>query len=263
MFILLATMALAEESKFEGTKAAEAAAKPEARATAELGGSMTFGNTETMALTGLGNVSYKWRRNQIGGTFGVNWGQSRIDGDGDGLLSADERKEEMVQTAMREYATLRYDRFFGKRDSLYLLAGAFTDEFAGYEYRINGQLGWSHVFLDKENTNFKGELGVDIARENFVDGVDPNEQTVVAARVQLAFRHKFNERVGFEDTLEVYEGVLDFEDFRLNNTASLTAGLGARTSLKLSHQLAFDNVPVPGFQPLDHTTMASIVVNLL
>ncbi len=262
--LLTISLALAEESKFEGTKQGDDEKKaPEAHATVELGGSLTSGNTETMALTGLGNVAYKWRRNGISSTFGVNWGQSKIDADGDGLLSDAEHAADYVKTAERVHGTLRYDRFLGKRDSLYLLGGAFSDSFAGYDYRVNGQLGWSHNFVDKENVGFRGELGVDIAREDFVVGIEPNAQTVVAARLLLGGRYAFNKNVSVEDTLEVYEGVLDFTDFRLNNTAALTATLGSKLALKLSHQLAFDNVPVEGYQPLDHTTMATFVVTLL
>lgn len=263
LLLSLTTAAFAEESKFEGAKHGDDAKKAEAHASVELGGALTSGNTETMALTGLGNVSYKWRRNGISGTFGVNWGQSKIDTDGDGLLSTAERAADYTKTAERVAGTVRYDRFLGKRDSIYVLGGGFTDSFAGYDYRLNGQLGWSHNFVDRENAAFRGELGVDIAREDFVEGIAPNAQTVVAARLLLGGRYSFNKHVSFEDTLEAYEGVLDFTDFRLNNTAAITAALGGKLSVKLSHQLAFDNVPVEGFQPLDHTTMATFVVTLL
>lgn len=264
MLLVLATLAQAEDSKFEGTKAPEAEVpKTEAHAAAELGGVLSFGNTESMALTGQGTVSYKWRKNQISGTFGINWGQSRIDTDADGFLSEAERAEDYTQTAGREYGTVRYDRFVTKRDSLYVLAGGFNDKFAGYDYRINGQVGWSHGFVDTKTTLFKAEAGVDVAQEDFVAGVEPSEQTVVSARIQASLRQNFNAHVAFEDTVEIYESVLDYEDLRVYNTAAISATMTNRLALKLSHQLAFDNVPVEGFQPLDHTTLATIVVTVL
>lgn len=263
MLLILATLAHAEDSKFEGAKTPDKSETTEAHASAELGGTFSFGNTESMALTGLGTASYRHRRNGFSATFGVNWGQTKLDSDGDGKLSDAERAADYVKSAEREYATLRYDRFLGKRDSLYLLGGAFTDSFAGYDYRVNGQLGWSHNFLDQEHVALRGELGVDIAREDFVEGIDPNAQTVVAARLLLGGRYDFNKHVAFEDTIEVYEGVLDFTDLRINNTATITSSLSSRLSLKLSHVLAYDNVPVEGYQPLDHTTMATVVVTFL
>lgn len=264
MLLAILTAAVAEESTFEGAKAPDTdVQKAETHAAAELGGLLVFGNTETMALTGQGNISYKLRRNQVSGTFGVNWGQSKVDTDADGKLSSAERDAEYIQTAGREYGTLRYDRFLTKRDSLYGLVGAFTDTFAGYDYRVNGQVGWSHAFVDKPKTSLKAELGVDVAQEDFVEGIEPSEQTVIAARAQIGFRHAFNDQVSFEDTVEVYESVLDYTDVRLNNTAAITANVATRLALKLSHQLAFDNVPVEGYQPLDHTTLVTVVFTVL
>lgn len=263
MILLVLSLANAEESKFEGAKAGDLGGTTEAHASAEMGGTFSFGNTESMALTGLGTASYRYHRNGFSTTFGVNWGQTKLDLDADGKLSDAERDADYVKSAEREYATLRYDRFLGKRDSLYLLGGAFTDSFAGYDYRLNGQLGWSHNFIDREAGALRGELGVDIAREDFVEGIAPNAQTVVAARLLLGGRYSFNKHVAFEDTLEIYEGVLDFTDLRVNNTASISAALGGKLSLKLSHVLAFDNVPVEGYQPLDHTTMGTVVVTFL
>jgi hypothetical protein len=69
--------------------------------------------------------------------------------------------------------------------------------------------------------------------------------------------------VVISETIEVYESVLDFEDVRLLNTASLTSSLSGKLSLKLSHTLIFDNVPVEGFEPLDQTTMITLVATLL
>lgn len=262
--VLFTCLAFAEESTFEGTKVSAAEApRAEAHAAAELGAVLSFGNTETMALTGQGTLSYRWRKNQLSGTFGINWGQTKIDADADGKLSDAERLADYVQTAGREYGTLRYDRFVTRSDSLYVLGGGFTDTFAGYDYRVNAQLGWSHGFVDTTTSAFKAEAGIDIAQEHFVDGIEPGEQNVLAARVQAGLRQNFNAHVAFEDTLEVYEGLLDYRDVRVNNTAAVTAAVANRFALKLSHQLAFDNVPVEGYQTLDHTTLATVVLTVL
>jgi putative salt-induced outer membrane protein YdiY len=254
----------AEESTFVGARPeAEIKKLPEAHAAAEFGGILSFGNTESMALTGQGVGSYRWGQNAMGGTFGVNWGQSRIDTDGNGRLDAAEREADWVKTAERESATVRYDRFLGSVTSLYALTGAFTDSFAGYDYRVNAQVGASRSFVALPSATLKAELGVDVAQEDFVDGVDPNSQIVVSARLQVGARYAFNAHVAFEDTVEMYESLLDSEDVRLNNTASVTSALTGRLSLKLSHVLAFDNVPVEGYQPLDHSTLASVVLTFI
>ncbi|MSQ01521.1 MAG: DUF481 domain-containing protein [Myxococcales bacterium] len=264
MLLLCFTRAFGEESTFEGAKGnTPTKMVTEAHASVELGGVVTSGNTETMALTGLGNLSYRWQAHAISSSFGVNWGQARIDTDGDGKLSPAEREADFVKTAERVLGSLRYDRFFGKRDSIYVLGGGFTDPFAGYDSRVNAQVGWSHSFVQLETASLRAELGADVAQEDFVAGIDPNTATVVSARLLVGGSYAFNRHVSVQDTVEAYESVLDVTDLRLNNTASLTAALGSKLSLKLSHQLAFDNAPVEGYQPLDHTTMATFVVTLL
>ncbi len=73
----------------------------------------------------------------------------------------------------------------------------------------------------------------------------------------------FDERLVLSDVVEVYESVLDFADLRILNTAALTSTLSGKLSLKLSHSLIFDNVPVEGFEPLDQTSMVTLVASLL
>jgi len=261
--LVLAALALAEDSTFEGARAAPRRAGREAHASAEIGAMLAFGNTESMTLAGQGALSYRWGSDQVSGNFGVNWGQSRHDADADGKLSAAELAAPYVQTAEREQASMRYDRFLGKRNSVYALAGGFSDTFAGYDWRVNGQVGVSHLFASSQATTLRAELGLDVAREQFVEGVEPGAQTVLSARALVGVRHQFNGHVVIEDSLELYESLLAITDVRVNNTAAVTASLDKRVALKLSHQLAFDNVPVKGYRPLDHTTLATVVFTVL
>jgi putative salt-induced outer membrane protein YdiY len=158
---------------------------------------------------------------------------------------------------------VRYDRFVSRRDSVYALAGAFADRFAGYDWRANGQVGMAHAFVSVPTTTLRGELGRDVAREDFVDGVSPNAQTVLSARALVGARHAFNTHVAIENNLELYQSLLAFDDLRVNNTLAVTASVDKRVALKLSHRLSFDNVPVEGYQPLDHTTLATVVFTVL
>ncbi|MFZ5480191.1 MAG: DUF481 domain-containing protein [Myxococcota bacterium] len=264
MFLILGQMALAEDSAFAGTeKADDKFAQPESHLSAELGGAWTTGNTDTYTLNGSLDGSHRWGRNRLMLDLGANVGASMVDGDADGLLSDAERAAGRVETARRYSADLRYDRFIGERDSLYVLGGAFVDRFAGYDTRVHGQIGYSRVLVESDKANLVAELGVDVAREDFVAGIDPNTAVVVAGRGLVGFTYKFNESVAFSDTLEAYENVLVPADLRVLNQAAITAKLNATFSLKVSHQLAFDNVPVEGYRTLDQTTLATFVASIL
>ena len=63
--------------------------------------------------------------------------------------------------------------------------------------------------------------------------------------------------------MEVYESLLDTSDLRVLNNAALTVEMSTTFSLKLSHALIWDNVPVEGFERLDQTTMATLVASIL
>jgi putative salt-induced outer membrane protein YdiY len=262
--ILLVAPALAEDPEFSETeKEAEEVEKAETHLSAELGGAMTSGNSELFTVTSTTAFSHKWTENKLALVAGATWAKGRVDADGSGSIDDVERAAPMVENARRVSADARYDRFFGERNSLYALAGAFTDPFAGYDLRTHEQLGYSRILVDEEKTHLVAEIGMDYAQENFVPGVDPNYADVIAARVMVGLRQRLTEGVEVTDTLEAYENVLDLEDLRVNNDLAVTVRLSDVLGLKLSHALRFDNQPVEGFRSLDQTTLLTLVATLL
>ncbi|MEZ4317433.1 MAG: DUF481 domain-containing protein [Myxococcota bacterium] len=258
------SFALAADPEFAGTvKDGKSVEKPEGHLTAEFGGALTTGNSEFYTLTAGLKSDYRWGRSKLALMGGAVAGSSRVDADADGTLSPAERSVPMQANARRIYADARYDLFLSGHDSLYVLAGAFHDPFAGYDSRTHEQLGYSRMLVKNDDTKVVAEIGVDWAQENYVELVDPNYKNIIAARGMLGLNHKFSDHVGFDDTLEVYENVIDFEDLRVLNTASLVSTLSSKLSLKLSHTLIFDNVPVTGFRKTDQTMQVTLVASIL
>jgi putative salt-induced outer membrane protein YdiY len=263
MLLLLSLLAHAEDSKFAGAGAAAAAEEPPTKISADLGATWTSGNTETLAVNGAGHGTHTWDMNKLGLELAVNVGQAVIDANADGVLDATERDAGYTATAGHYSADLRYDRFLSDKNSLYALAGALMDKFAGYDSRVHGQIGYSRYFVKTDDTEFVGEVGADVANEDYVDGISPETALIYAAREMLGIKQKFNENVSLEEKLEAYENVQDFNDTRILNTIALTSIVSGKVSIKLSHALAFDNVPVEGFEKVDQTAMATVVVTLL
>jgi len=260
--LAIAPLANAEDSEFEGTaEAGQKFEESETKLSAEIGGAMAAGNTEFWTVNGLMTGSRKWGRNQLAGELGANLGNGVVDADADGVLSDRERRAGRQRTAQKYWTEARYDRFVGVKDSIYVLGGALVDPFAGYDLRSHEQVGYSRILLDTD-TKLVGELGIDVAQENYVDGVDPNSANIIAARAMLGFSHKFSENVAFSDTIEAYENVVDPNDLRILNEVALTSKLSDTFSLKLSHQLTWDNVPVDGFRKTDHTALATLVASI-
>ena len=263
LLLLPVLVARAEDSTFAGAAAAAVEPPPPTTVVADLGATWTSGNTETLAVNAAGHAAHTWDANKLGLEILVNYGRSIVDTNADTFLDQAERDAGFVDSAGHYAADLRYDRFLGDTNSLYALAGALSDRFAGYQSRIHGQVGFAHYFVKNDATEFSGELGFDVANEDYVVGVSPNSDLIYAVREMLGVKHKFNEEVAIEEKIEAYENVEDFSDTRVLNAIALTSNVSGKVAIKLSHTLAFDNVPVEGFQELDQIAMASIVITLL
>jgi putative salt-induced outer membrane protein YdiY len=265
LIVMLAALASAQDAALSETvKKAEEVEKPKTTLSAELGGALAAGNTAAYNVRAGVAGSHKWTANQF--TFGIGglYGQSVADGDGDGLLSNPERDVGYVTNQQQATADVRYDRFFGPKNSLYFLAGALIDPYAGYDSRTHEQIGYSRMFVKTDEMKLLGEIGFDWAQENYVAGVEPNYRDIFAGRAMVGFKYVFNEAVSFEDTLEVYPNVIDLEDVRVNNAASLSAKLSDKLGFKTSYNIRFDNVPVtPAYRKTDHALTASLVVTVL
>lgn len=264
MLVATVAAALAADPSFAGADTTgQGVAKPTSKLAAELGGAFTSGNTRTYTLNGAIDGEHRWARNKFGVDAGANLGRAVLDANGDGRLDDAERAAGWAETAKKVWIDTRYDRYVGSRGSLYILVGTLLDPFAGYDNRSHVQVGYSRPVVTTQRTVLVAELGADAAREDFVDGITPNEAYLVAVRGMLGLTHTFNDSVRFEDKLEVYENIPDFADLRVLNQAALTAKLADRLSLKLAHTLTFDNAPVEGFQSLDHTTTVTFVASFL
>lgn len=237
--------------------------KAETKLTAELGFTYVSGNAVLVALNSGLQLSHKWKRNRFELPATLNIGQSIADVDGSGSLSDEERDEGLTENARRIIVEPRYDRFLSDRDSVFVVIGVLHDPFIGYDLRPHQALGYSRLLVTDDNTEVRVEVGIDYAQEFYVAGVDPRYMDIIAARVQGVFAEQFNDNVGFANTIEIYENLVDRNDLRLLNTATFTSTINSKLTLKLSHKLLFDNVPVETFRKTDQTTMVTLVATLI
>lgn len=261
--LLLVATALGADPEFVGAATpGQDLGAPRWSGAAELGGVWTSGNTVAYALTANLQGARTWSRNRLGLGLAANVGRGLADTDADGRLDPDERTAPMVETARKYAGDLRYDRFVGKKDSLYLLVGTLADPFSGYDNRAHGQLGYSRTFRTGKPLSFVAELGADVAREDTIEGTDPALQWVYAGRVMGGLGYTFGPGAELSERLEIYENIRDVEDLRVLSTLAFTARMSTVFSLRISHSLTFDNQPVEGFLPLDLSTVATVVARL-
>lgn len=288
MFLALSFLAVAhaEDAKFEGTKTGDEAEKAETHLKANLGGNFSAGNSESIAFNGGLNVDVKWKRNEVGVIANTAIGYGAVDVDANGFLDSSERcvgatGHDCSPTAEMYSLDGRYDRYFSKTSSLYILAGVYHDRFAGYDLRSHGQLGYANTPIDDGDTKLKVEAGVDFANEDYVEGVEPNATKLLALQIAGAYTHNFNANVSFTDGLTVYEPLLTqpdgspfaphFTDIRIGNNASITSKMSDKLSISVSDVLAWRNEPVAppsGFEDesrsnIDNTLSVALVASLL
>lgn len=262
--LLVVPLALAEDPTFQEAKDEEKVYEaPDNDLSVEIGGAVASGNAVYYTINGLASGGRKWHRNEMKLDMFANYGAAKSDTDADGTLSEQEREAELTVNTKRIGGELRYDRYVSDKSSLYVLAGALSDTFAGYDLRTHEQLGYAYRIIDTETSLLATEVGFDYAQENYVDGVDPNTANIFAARAQIEASTVLNEDVSLSEKLEVYENVLDVHDVRVLNTAAVAVKLSDTFSLKLSNSLTFDNVPVEGYQKLDTVSLVTLVASLM
>jgi hypothetical protein len=284
VLILMGALAVqAEDAPLVGTTETTESDAAQTQLSAEFGGTYASGNSEYLSLNGGLLFSHRWMSNVFAGNAGVNFTMTRIDTDGDGMLELAERNTPMQWTSQRIYGDLRYDRYFSDFDSLYFLVGANRDTFAGFDYRVHQQIGYSRLLFNGDASTVRGEVGIDYAQEGWTDSSRGLDDHFIAARVLVGFTHTFNEHVTFSDDLEMYEaayswaaskaGTPAFEDFRLYNTAVLSVKLSDKISTNISNRISFDNKPVEidedgdgvmdaAYRKLDQTTMLTFVASI-
>ncbi|HND31559.1 MAG TPA: DUF481 domain-containing protein [Myxococcota bacterium] len=285
MILVLSLLAHAEEPTFAGTKDPTEVPKSETHLTANLGGNLAVGNSESFSLGAGLAFTHKWKANQIGLIGAAGLGYGAVDANADGFLSGAERclgvKGNPCQPTTEMFSLEgRYDRFFSERSSLYLLVGGLHDKFAGFQLRSHVQAGYAFHILDTERDKLKTEIGVDFANEAYVEGVVPSSTKLLAAQVAAVYSHSFNENVGFSDSLTIYEPMLTqpdgspfaphFTDLRITNIATINAKISNKFSITLADTLAWRMEPVAAPEgvnekrsPVDNSLTVALVASIL
>jgi putative salt-induced outer membrane protein YdiY len=266
MLVLFTPHVWAAEPKFEETlkdPLAVAVGCPETDLEVTLGGAWNAGNTDFFVASGSFHGTHRWTRNQYQLGWGATYGRGRADADGNGTLSEAEREAARVETMRRLVSDSRYDRYFGKRNSLYVSVGGLVDPFTGYDLRTHEQVGWSRMLIERDRTRVIAELGIDYAQERYVSAVEPRRGDVFAGRVMVGLDLVLSDTVGLHNSLETYENMLDRADLRVANDAALTSALSESLRIKLENRLMYDHQPVEGFVGLDSTTLVSLEASLL
>lgn len=210
---------------------------------AELSYVKTGGNTDVSTLA-FGNVlKYKFSER-----LNALWTIRAINGETDGQRTAESYMTE-----------LRGNYLISKKLYTYGQAGWFKDKFAGFDNRYYGGAGAGYKFFDGPKHFLDGELGLNYAREEYIDDTSNN---FPEARAFGKYEYAFNEKNRFSQSLEYLDDLNDSDKYKLLSETAVIAQLSTSLSLKVSYLIRYNNKPVSStLENTDTIFGAAIVAN--
>jgi hypothetical protein len=226
-------------------------------ASAQAGVSVTSGNAFGLGLSGSGTAARQAGSNRLSAELSGSFARTRVeiavDSDGVPGIGPGEVRSVVQTTAAAWAAKLRYDRFFGRRHSLYVAASAAGDEPAGKRFLGGGQFGYSRELVKSEHHSLVVEAGYDLAYQDYVAA--PESATVHSARLFTTYQWspspgavvscgaELLTNVAGENTPTGH--VLPFRDDRLTGRAELSLKLNDRGRLAMRMNARYDSKPAP------------------
>lgn len=208
------------------------------RVHAELGGTVTTGNSETIGLSGLVKVSRE----------GLNWRHKLT-------LQAD--YQETAGVVSRERYLAAYEPNLKMSDRGYIY-GAFqyeSDRFLGYYDRYSVSSGAGYSVIKRPAMKLDLEIGPAFRSTAFTDGHD---ETNVAGRGSVDFGWALSPGVKFSQTASAY---LQDANSTVASKTALNVKVIGPLSTQLSYAVQFESLPPVGRKTTDTTTRAALVMD--
>jgi hypothetical protein len=257
--LLAANPAFAQDPTFQFGKAEDVkdVKGVEWSANAEFGLVFTTGNSETTTITGGAKAARKAGDNKFSAELSGALAQSGVrqlsDQNGNGTIDNAGEIDTVTTTSSKNLSgKVRYDRFLTDFNSLFAAALASTDQPAGKELVLGGQLGYSRQIYKSAAHELVGEGGMDFSREDLISG-DP--LSIFSARFFVGYKGTLATGTNVDASVEALLNLntLDTptgkataaEDTRINAKFGVTSKLSTSLSINTGIELKFDNKPAP------------------
>jgi putative salt-induced outer membrane protein YdiY len=236
---IVALLAFPDVTFAQAATAAPAAPPPRWERKAELSFVSTGGNTDTQTLGAGASVVFrpaKWTT--------------------EGRTSFVRSEAEDVETAKSWAVDLRQARALSTRAEAFGRYGYLMDPFAGIDHRntVDGGLGYKLIVGPVHTLRVDGGLGY--THEGRVTG---ETQSFALANIGSAYKWQISPTADVSDAAILSESLENHDVWRFTNAFAVSAAMTRVLSLKLSHDIKFNNSPVPGFEKTDRITSAAIV----
>ena len=160
--------------------------------------------------------------------------------------------------ARSESALVEMSRPLAERLEAYAHGGYLRDLFAGIERRLTTEGGLAYMVIATDPQSLQLLAGFGFTRELRVVGAALSLGT---ANVTGRYRWAVSETSALTEEASFVADLNTGDNWRFTNEVAITAAVGARLSLKVSHKLSHLNRPVPGFRKTDTILAAAMVAN--
>ncbi len=220
---------------------------------AELTFVLTSGNASASTLGLKNTTEHLWDKTSFKFSFGALRTESGTTtrtalGTVDNF-TVSETTEDVV-TAENYYINGRLDRAIS--DASFLFGGADWDRntFAGIQNRYGFVGGAGRIWIEKETSKFKTDLGLTYTIQDDVIENPDIEDSFIGIRASYDFFHKLTETTDLISELVLDENLNATEDFRADWTNAIAVGMSDRLALKASFQIFYDHDPALTTVPL-------------
>jgi putative salt-induced outer membrane protein YdiY len=165
-----------------------------------------------------------------------------------------ESNDELTASAF-DFAS-RTEKALSARVSLFAEYGFFRDRFAGVDDRndINGGVALKVVRTPRQTLDV--DLGLGYINEQRITGDSISKGDYLLG---AGYKLKLSENAEITDDFRMTGIVSQGDNWRLEQTISLTTKIAAGFSLKVSNGIRYANFPPPGFKKTDSVTSVALV----
>lgn len=205
---------------------------------AELGASMSTGNTESSTINGkfkLGYLTGPWIHSLRLETI-----QSSEDGE---------------DTANRTLGEFESNYALTERDYLFGVLRGTHDEFSGYKYQTSVASGYGRKIWISERGSWDAEIGPGVRIAETEDG---ERETNVIARVSSSFDYRISDFAEFNQDVTVLAGQ---DNTEIESVTGLSTSLTETLAMKLAYTVQHNTDVPAGTEKTDTYTSVNLVYN--
>jgi putative salt-induced outer membrane protein YdiY len=218
---------------------------PKWESVAQLGVTLTRGNSENFLLNAGINSTRKWPKDELllGASFAYGETESQV-----GTNSVTTKTDDYLK-GFAQWNHLFSDRWYGG-----LRVEGVHDDIADVYYRFTFSPLVGYYFIKQTNVFLSVEVGPSYVLEN----VGGDEDSYLAARIGQRFEYKFKNGAKIWETLEFVPQVDDFENWILTAEIGIAAPITKALDIRLIAQDTYDNQPAPNREENDFKLIAGV-----